>query len=152
MSSPVFTAPLRLECRPSYYLTLAVVIAHGVALLVLFPITAAWWIKFPVAVVIAAQWVIIWRRDVKLSSPAAVKSLICTTDGRWELCRGDGGCYAATLLPAAYISPWLVLLRFMTEDKRRCAVILPADGLDADSHRRLRVQLRLQNGAKQAQD
>jgi hypothetical protein len=127
---------------------LAVSVVHGVALLVLFPINVAWWIKLPVAAAVLAQWIFSWRRYAMLSAPAAVKSLVRTTDGSWELCRGDGGCYAARLLPAAYVHPLLVVMRFMAEDQRRYAVVLPSDSLDADSHRRLRVQLRLQGGEK----
>jgi hypothetical protein len=148
MSSPVFAAPLRLECRPSRYLMLAVTVVHGGALLVLIPIDASWWVKLPVAAAVVVQWIVTWRHYVMLSAPAAVKSLVRTTDGNWELCRGDGGCFAAQLLPAAYVHPLLVVMRFITEDRRRYAVVLPCDSLDTDSHRRLRVQLRLQGGER----
>ena len=152
MSSPVSAAPLRLECRRSRYLMLAVGLVHGAALLVLLPLPVAWWIKFPVAAAVVMQGVFTWRRYVLLNAPAAVKRLIRTTDGAWELCRGDGGCHAARLLPAAYVHPLLVVMRFMAEDRRRYAVVLPCDGLDEDSHRRLRVQLRLSGGEKQVKD
>lgn len=92
---------------------------------------------------IVIQWVVVWRRHLALSSPEAVKSLQWSADGRWELFGTDGAKRSARLLPAAYVHPWLVVLKFITEDKRRCAVVLPADGLSADEHRRLRVRLGL---------
>ena len=127
---------------------LAVALVHGLALLVIIPIAIEWWIKLPVAAAVVAQWTHTWRRYVVLTAPAAVKSLIRATDGGWELCRGDGRCCTARLLPAAYVHPLLVVLRFATEEKHRYAVVIPADSLDADSHRRLRVYLRLLGGRK----
>ena len=148
MSSPACALPLRLDYRPSRYLMLAVAGVHAAALLVLLPLPLAGWIKWLVAAAVVVQGAVIWRRHVSLSAPAAVKRLIWAGDNRWELFSADGGSREARLLPAAYIHPWLVILRFITEDKRRCAVILPPDSLDPDSHRRLRVQLRLHGGEK----
>jgi toxin CptA len=143
MSSAAYVAPLRLECRPSRYLLIALIAVHGLALLVLLPLPVAWWTKLPVALAIAAQWLVFWRRHVVLTAPLAVKRLVWTGEDRWELVNGDGALREARLLPGAYVHPLLVILRFLTEDKRSCAVVLPRDSLAPDDHRRLRVQLRL---------
>lgn len=148
MSSAAYALPLRLERRPSRYLMYAVIGAHSVALMVLLPLPLAWWIKLALMGGIVAQWVVTWRRQVMLTAPQAVKQLIWSSENSWELHSADGASREARLLPSAYIHPFLVILRFMTEDKRRCAVILPPDSVDADTHRRLRVQLRLQGGEK----
>lgn len=125
---------------------LALICVNGAALAVLFPLALAWWIKLPAVLAVIAQGAITWRRHVSFASPRAVRRLVWVAENRWELSSSDGADRKARLLPAAYIHPFLVVLRFMTEDMRRCAVILPADGLDADCHRRLRVLLRLKNG------
>jgi len=125
-----------------------VAVVHVVALLVLLPLPLAWWIKALLAAAVMAQGIVIWRRHVSMNAPKAVKRLVWRTDNLWELFTADGITHEARLLPAAYVHPWLVVLRFITEDKRRCAVILPPDSLDTDSHRRLRVQLRLRSGEK----
>ena len=143
MSLSAYVAPLRLNCRPSRYLLIALIAVHGLALLVLLPLPVAWWIKLPVAFAIVVQWLVSWHRQVVLTAPQAVKHLVWTGEDRWELFGGDGARRKARLLPGAYVHPFLVILRFLTEDKRSCAVVLPRDSLDADSHRRLRVQLRL---------
>ena len=144
MSSSAYAPPFRLECRPSRYLLIALMCVHGCALLVLLPLPMAWWIKLPLALAIMAQWLVSWHRTIALTAPLAVKRLVWTGNDGWELIGGDGARRKARLLPASYVHPWLVILRFLTEDKHGCAVILPRDGLDPDSHRRLRVQLRLQ--------
>jgi hypothetical protein len=141
MSSPSYALPLRLERRSSRYLLTALVGVHGLALLVIPPLPVAWWIKVPVALAIAAQWFVTWRRQLALTSPLAVKGLVWTGENTWELFGADGASRKAKLLPGAYIHPLLVILRFLTEDKHKCAVVLPRDSLDPDSHRRLRVRL-----------
>jgi len=124
----------------------AVVVVHSAALLVLIPMPLAWWMKSLLAAGIVVQWIITWRRHVTFSASRSVKRLVWMVENRWELCDAAGACREARLLPAAYVHPFLVILRFATEDKRRCAVILPPDSIDPDTHRRLRVRLRLQRG------
>ena len=119
---------------------------HGIALLVLPPLEMAWWIKFPLAILIMMHWVVSYRHHMAFSAPRAVKHFIWLDDNRWELFGIDGSAYKARLLPAAYVHPLLVVMRFLTEDNNKLAVVLPYDGLDQDSHRRLRVQLHLIEG------
>ena len=148
MSSPAFALPLRLECRTSRLLKYTVSIVHAVALLILLPLTLVWWIKLPALGLVLVQWAMTWRRFITFTAPLAVRRLVWTAEDRWELYHNDGVTRGAKLLPSTYIHPWLVILRFVTDDERRYAVILPLDSIDPDSHRRLRVQLRLQNGEK----
>ena len=148
MSSPAFALPLRLECRSSRLLKCAVSIVHALALLILLPLTLVWWIKLPALGLVLAQWVTTWRRFITFTAPLAVGRLVWTAEDRWELYHNDGVTREARLLPSTYIHPWLVILRFVTDDKRRCAVILPHDSLSDGDHRRLRVQLRLQGGER----
>ena len=154
MSSPAYIPPLRFDRRPSRHLLIVLISVHGLALLVLPPLPVAWWIKMFLAMAITVQWLAIWRRHAALTAPPAVTRLVWTGGNRWELLGGDGGWRTARLLPDAYIHPWLVVMRFLMEegDMRRCAVVLPRDSLDPDSHRRLRVQLRLQASMQPLED
>jgi len=146
MSSPVSAPILRLERRPSPSLMIVLVVVHGAALLVLWPLPLSIWIKALLAMAILVQAMITWRHHVNMRAPTAVKRLVWGNDDQWELFPSGGGSCSAQLLPASYVHPLLVILRFMTEDKRRCAVIVPPDGLGPDDHRRLRVRLRLTGG------
>ena len=141
MSSTSYAAPLRLERRSSRYLLSALLAVHGMALLVLMPLPVVWWIKAPLVLAVIAQGIVSWRRQLVFASATAVQHLVWTGGSRWELFNRDGTERQARLLPGTYIHPWLVILRFLTEDRQKCAVILPRDSLDPDSHRRLRVQL-----------
>jgi hypothetical protein len=152
MSSSSYAAPLRLERRPSRYLLSAFLAVHGMALLVLMPLPVVWWIKAPLALAVLAQGIVCWRRQLVCASAAAVRQLVWTGGGSWELFKGDGVGRRARLLPGSYIHPWLVVLRFLMEDRHGCAVVLPCDSLDPDSHRRLRVQLGLLQDQATAED
>jgi toxin CptA len=148
MSSPAFALPLRLECRSSRFLKYTVSIVHALALLILLPLTLAWWIKLPALGLVLVQWAVTWRRFITFTAPLAVRRLVWTAEDRWVLYPNDGVTREARLLPSTYIHPLLVILRFRAEDKSRYAVILPHDSVDPDSHRRLRAQLRLQDREK----
>jgi len=143
MSSLSYAAPFRLERRPSRYLLSALLAVHGMALLVLMPLPAGWWIKAPLVLAVVAQGIVSWRRQLVFASAIAVQRLVWIGGSSWELFDRDGAGRRAHLLPGSYIHPWLVILRFLTEEGHKYAVVLPCDSLDPDSHRRLRVQLGL---------
>ena len=143
MSSFASKPPLRLEYRPSSHLILILLGVHGTALAMLPPLSLDTMMKWPVAAAIIWQLIVTWRRHVTLAAPRAVRRLVWEGDGKWVLCSTNGENHEAKLLPLSYVHSWLVVLRFVTDDKRYCTVILPPDALDPDSHRRLRARLRL---------
>jgi hypothetical protein len=124
-------------------LLISLLAVHGMALLVLMSLPVAWWLKVPVVLAVMAQGIVSWRRQLAFSSPSAAKRLVWNGGSSWELFNRDGASRPARLLPGSYVHPWLVVLRFLTEDGHKSAVVLPRDSLDPDSHRRLRVQLTL---------
>ena len=143
MSSTVYAPPLRIDRRPSRFLLLTLTAVHGLAFLCLAPLPVAWWIKLPAALAITAQWIVGSRSQAALSSAAAINCLVWIGGHSWKLYNPDGIEWNARLLPGAYIHPRLIILRFLTEDRKRRAVVLPRDSVAPDSHRRLRVQLGL---------
>lgn len=143
MSSPAYALPLRLERHFSPALAWTVGGVHLLALAVLPPLAWPWWVKLALAVAVLVQGVLIWRRHVVPSAPNAIRGLLWKADGEWELTRVDGQAFTAGLRRASYVHPALVILRFAADGGGRHAVLLPADGVDAELHRRLRVGLRL---------
>lgn len=143
MSSAAYALPLRLERRYSRALARTVIIVHALALAVLGVLDLPWWLKLTLAMAVLIQAVITWRRHVNLTASGAIRAIVWTADGQWELSDADGKTHAAQLRRASYVQPALVVLRFKLGKYRRRAVLLPADGVDADLHRRLRVGLRL---------
>ena len=142
MSSSFYAPPLRFELSPSRWLGGCLILVHGLALSTFVFLPVPWWIKLPLALGVIGQWRVSWCRHIALSSPAAVKGLLCKADDDWELSTADGSTRKAHLLSGTYIHPCLVVLRFVAEDKHKHSVVLPGDSLDPDSHRRLRARLR----------
>ena len=71
------------------------------------------------------------------------------SEGQWSLLcpnlyreKSQSEWVLAELLGNSFVSSWLVVLNFKGEGKR-FTVILPADSLDSDTFRRLRVRLRV---------
>jgi hypothetical protein len=71
------------------------------------------------------------------------------SEGEWSLLcpnlyreKSQSEWVLAELLGNSFVSSWLVVLNFKGEGKR-FTVILPADSLDSDTFRRLRVRLRV---------
>ncbi len=71
-----------------------------------------------------------------------VCSLELTADGsaRWQ--DRAGQWHEAEILPDAYVSSWLIVLRLGAEGRRRLALALLPDSAAANDLRRLRVWLR----------
>lgn len=144
MSSSVYALPLRIERRYSRGLAVAVAVVHALAITVLLPLDMAGWWKCLIAVAVIAQGVFTWRRHVSLAAAGAVRTLVWKSEGEWELTRVDGATHSARLRRASYVQPALAVLRFKLEGGGFCAVLLPSDGVEPETHRRLRVGLRLQ--------
>ncbi len=144
MSSSVYALPLRLERRFSPTLAWTVGGVHLLAVAVLPPLAWPWWAKLILAIAVLMQGLFIWRRHVTPSAPDAIQGLLWKSDGDWELSYVNGKVCTARLRRASYVHPALVILRFVADAGGRYAVLLPADGVDAELHRRLRVALRLQ--------
>lgn len=143
MSSPAYALPLRLERRPSRGLAWGVTVVHVLAMVVILPLALPWWVKLVVSLAVIAQGILIWRNHVSPIAAGAIREIVWKADGEWELVRVDGGATPTRLRRASYVQPALVVLRFIEAGGRRRSVLLPADGVDAELHRRLRVALRL---------
>ena len=63
----------------------------------------------------------------------------------WQLWRSDRGWQQVRVLAGSLVTRHLVVLRLQAEadGRRRETLVIPSDVLDADSHRRLRLWLRL---------
>src|SRR3569832_93968 len=134
MSSPVFALPLRIARR----------ISRGLAIAVVLPLDVAWWWKCLIASAVGTQAVFSWRLHVSLTAARAVHAVLWISEGEWQLTRADGTVQEARLRRASYVQPALVVLRFRIDGGGRCAVLSPADVVEAEAHRRLLVGLRLQ--------
>lgn len=133
---------LHLARRPSRWLAALLSSSHLAAIL------ALWLSALPeplaplgsILLILHLGW--LWPRQVSLGHPSAIRRAVWQADGSWRLIQTDGRAETAGLRLPCYTSRWLAVLRF-----RGRTLVLPRDGMDANTWRRLRVRLlRVEDG------
>ena len=132
--------PLACERRVSPSLTLLVAGAHALALAPLLFLPLPWFLALPwLALVLAAAARDLARHSLPGSS-RFVRRLHWGQDGRWRLESGDGRLWPGEAV-AALVSPWLCIVHWRRPVAGAYSLVLAADALDRESHRRLRRAL-----------
>ena len=127
--------PLHIEIGPSLRLRLAVVIFHLALCASAFYVPFSVWV-LPL-VILLSGWSIhhIADRHAAFSGVRAV--LERDREGTWWLDDAP-----LSLFSHSYLWPGLLLLRFGAAGGQTRTILLPADGIDQEVYRRLRVRLR----------
>jgi toxin CptA len=119
--------------------------ALGLLLLLKLPLILHWCL----AIAVLLSFVHTVRQYVMVPGTAGVIALTWKHDGDWVIDLQDGTSLEAQLHASSYAHPWLVVLNFRIEDRRRLkSVVLFPDSLEAQTFRQLRVRLTLE-GARQ---
>jgi toxin CptA len=133
---------LRLSLGPSTALTWLLSGGHATAAILVW-ITLPPWLSLAACVALVGSLLLALGRHARRSAGAAVVEVALAQDGRVDLRRRDGGRAVGRLLPSTFVSPALVILNLAGQRWRQGrAVVVPADAVAADDHRRLRVWLR----------
>lgn len=138
--------PVTLELKTSPTLAVALVLAHGIALLgailarppLLLLLLAAGLLGLSLAVTLR-------RRVFRLP----VKGLVLKADGLLEAVGPDGSSHFAQVDRQTTVFPWLIAL-LLRIDGRKVALALPPDALGREGHRQLRLWLRWKASAAAA--
>lgn len=145
LSSAPTANTLRLVLLPSYRLAALLLLVHAGALTLTFTLPLVPAIMLLLAGAVSVS--LVWSLGGALLKRRAIVELIWDAMGEWTLRDAAGGEIQAHLLPGGYVHPQLVILNFVPVGQRRRwhwrrhTVVLLNDMLDADSLRRLRVQL-----------
>jgi toxin CptA len=144
MSSSRFATPLTLKPKPSRILLGMLLLMHGGALLLLFPLALPVLAKSALATVLGLSLWHNWRQQLGRGRADRIHRVVWKGDGDWLLITAAGEELAVDLHPSTYVHPWLVVLNFRLADRRRLrSLVLLPDTLDADSFRHLRLRLGL---------
>lgn len=137
LSSKSVTAPA-LNLKPSRILAAYTILGHLIALAVLFyPMDIPVSIRLMIGVAVAVSFIYHWRsREPVVALRAPIK------DDLWFLQLKAGEEVDARLYGEYTVTPWLIVLRFKTVDKRKFTVVVLVDSGGEDEIRRLRVFLR----------
>ena len=139
LSAPSAT-PLVFERRPSAALTALLVAAHALAASPLLFLPLPWWLALAWLGLVLGALVRELRRHGLSTSRRFVGQVRWGQDGHWQLETGDGRSWRAEAV-AALVSPWLCIVHWRRPVAGARSLVLPADAMDADSHRRLRRAL-----------
>lgn len=129
--------PVSIPLRPSRSLALVLVLAHGAALALLWPLD----LPHPLRLLLAAAILVsAWLTLGALRRPAA-SALHLAGGGMLELETTYGARLAATVDARTTVLPGLIVL-LMRLGRRTATLVLLRDAMGADGHRRLRLWLR----------
>lgn len=133
---------IRLEIGRSLWLATILLFGHAGALWLLMLMPLPWWLATVLTGALAYSLLRGLFLHALRNGKLAVITLVWDGQDRWSLHSADGQNVPARLAAGSYVSPYLVLLNFVTGRwwQRRTLVLLP-DALDAGSFRRLRVRL-----------
>lgn len=133
------SAPLSLQRRPSVILAAFLLAAHGIAAVVLMAVVLPLFVQVCLlCLLLVSAWHqirVAWLKDHR-----AVSRFELHDDGRISVLR-SGQWLEARVAPDCYVTRWLMILRLRGRGVPS-ALILAADGLAAEDHRRLRLWLR----------
>ena len=110
---------------------------------VLFATPMTWLMRASLFAAVAALGLEALERVVLVRGARAARALAVQRDGRIEVESASGVRAAGTLRPGSFVAPWLVVVRWRPENRRRdrTVLVLP-DMVAAGDLRRLRVLLR----------
>ena len=144
MSSQKYAAPLALEISVSWLFATILLVAHGIALILVFLIPQ---LPMVVSSILAAALAVhagfSVSRHALLRAQRSVVRLLWNAADVWSLTFRDGTTTEAQLLSGSFVHPILTVLNFRITRWRRVSVVIFPGRVDAEIFRKLRVRLRL---------
>lgn len=123
--------------RPSRWLAAFTVISHGLAGAAVWFSALPWWVSLSLDLLVLFSLLKALRRQWSVG----VRRL--RYDGQtWTLAEA-GSEQCLELAGERLVTPWLIVLGFLTQAGKRISLVLPPDSASRDDLRRLRVALRL---------
>ncbi len=142
MSSTKFEARSDVELFPSTPLSVLLAVGHLLAAVALSTLEPSWVVLAPGIGLIAWSGVYHVRRYGMLTHGHAVIRLTQSGDESWTLKFRNGVSVPARLRPGSFVHPTLMVLNFLTDNRKRISVVIVTLGDEPDPMRHLRVALR----------
>ncbi len=135
------------ELKPSRQLLTVLIVAHGLALAVMFLVVLSLSVKTAAAVLILLSTYYYVRREVWRVAPDAIIALHLGAARTATITMADGSCWEGRVLNTSFVSAKLTIVNVRLLAKRGVRhVIVLSDTLAAEDFRHLRVLLRWRYG------
>ncbi|MFQ5660858.1 MAG: protein YgfX [Gammaproteobacteria bacterium] len=141
--------PIFIDYRPSRRLFAGLTIIHIGAIICLLGAAVPFWLKCLTAVGMITAYSGYFRSYHEANNAPHPLQLMLTAEDEWRLIKPDGKGETLKLLPGAFVHPYLIVIRFHTDAKRRYVFALTTENVDPDRLRRLRVRLRFRKEVTQ---
>lgn len=120
---------------------------HGLSLVGMLFVPIIWPFKAILGVALIGSLIYYLRRHAWLRSNKSIIEVEIKPDCACAIRTLMGEWHRGILLPATFITPYLVILNLALDDRRaRLAVVIFADAIDAERFRELRVLLKWKCG------
>ncbi|MCP3671951.1 MAG: hypothetical protein GY814_16275 [Gammaproteobacteria bacterium] len=86
-----------------------------------------------------------WKRDILRYTDHGIDYAEWNAGKGWSIRLSEGELQHATLTPSSFLNRYLVALQFTTVKNSTHRLLLPADALQPDLHRRVRILLRMED-------
>lgn len=135
--------PLRLELHRCWYFVGLLAAVHSLAAACLVPLDLGFWVKLCTGVLVLASFFHYSALHALRTHARAVTRVAFDSRGGGRLFTRQGKEITAALLGDSYVHPWVVIVRFCTDEGACISVVVLPVMLDPESFRELRVHLRL---------
>lgn len=141
------------ELKPSQQLLSILVVAHGLALAIVFLMMLSLSVKMAAAVLILLSAYYYVRREVWRVAPDAIIALHLDAARTATITMANGSCWEGSILNTSFVSAKLTIVNVRLSAKRGVRhVIVLSDTLAAEDFRHLRVLLRWRYGRRGKHD
>jgi len=141
MSSRQYAPLLRFSIRPSNLLKSFIIAVHSMTFLLLWLLPVSHFVILLSLPVFAFTAYRNLEQHGLLESKPRIQEIIHTSEGDWKLAWSNGTEIYAGLQADSYLHPFITILNFTADNRKKYPVVLLPDSVDPESFRRVRVLL-----------
>ena len=139
-----YATPLLLEPGPSRTLRVCLILVHAAAVMILPFIPIPLWTALLLICLMLFSLRRATRQHVTRGHPGSLRTVQWRAARSCRLYLSSGSAIEASLMPQAFVLPWLVIMHFSSGRGRVHHLVLLPDMLDPQVFRRLRVRLMIE--------
>ncbi len=137
-----FNAKLHLEPGASKSLFIFLVCIYIVAIIIVSALPLAIGVRVLLMLVLLFSSIIAVVRNILLYGSNKICKAVLSQEDEWQIFTRNNGWQNTTLSRFSFVSPWIIILWFITGSCHRSSLVLSADNVDGNTLRRLNVRLR----------